>query len=386
MLFLRRRKAGDAGAIPGERDAMRRCLAGLLALGSTLLSGCGLRQREGAGLLETAAGLDAPCAVAEAGGVSIGSRSYLYWLGRNCEYLAEALRAQGREVQWNQGTQGETLGDTAKSAALRTAALYALLPEIAQEYGAALDDADVAAIAESRRQRVEAAGGEDAWARQLARWGLSETDADAFAQCHRLYAKLFQLSRTEGSALCPSPEELADYARAQGLCTVGILAAADAQGAEALRAELAGSGDLAAAFAAKAETASLLPYGEVTLGDGEDDLPEAVIQAARALTPGQLSAVVTAEGRSYLLLGRETDGEAAAQGLFDQRLDQRVEGTEMKLLAVYESIDPGKFYPALTAAQAALDAAGGEGAGSGADGSAAAGSGAVSSAPGSSGG
>ena len=113
---------------------MRRCLAGLLALGLTLLSGCGLsRQREGAGLLETAAGLDAPCAVAEAGGVSIGSRSYLYWLGRNCEYLAEALRAQGREVQWNQGTQGETLGDTAKAAALRTAALYALLPELAEE-------------------------------------------------------------------------------------------------------------------------------------------------------------------------------------------------------------------------------------------------------------
>ena len=49
---------------------MRRCLAGLLALGLTLLSGCGLsRQRESAGLLETAAGLDAPCAVAEAGGV-----------------------------------------------------------------------------------------------------------------------------------------------------------------------------------------------------------------------------------------------------------------------------------------------------------------------------
>mgnify|MGYP004667043175 CR=1 FL=1 len=358
---------------------MRRCLAGLLALGLTLLSGCGLsRQRESAGLLETAAGLDAPCAVAEAGGVSIGSRSYLYWLGRNCEYLAEALRAQGREVQWNQGTRGETLGDTAKAAALRTAALYALLPELAEEYGAALDDADVAAIAESRRQRVEAAGGEEAWARQLARWGLSETDADAFAQCHRLYAKLFTLSRTEGSALCPSPEELADYAKAQGLCTVGILAAADAQRAEALRAELAGSGDLPAAFAAKAETANLLPYGEVTLGDGEDSLPEAVVQAARALTPGQLSAVVTAEGRSYLLLGRETDGEAAARGLFDRRLDQRVEAAEIRLLAAYEAIDPGKFYPALTAAQAALDASGGEApaAGSGAGSGSAAGSGA----------
>ena len=100
---------------------MRRWAAFLLTLALLALSGCGVFGGNDAapGLLETAAGLSAPCAVAEADGVSIGSRSYLYWLGRNCAYLAEALTAQGREVQWNQGTQGETLGDAAKSAALR---------------------------------------------------------------------------------------------------------------------------------------------------------------------------------------------------------------------------------------------------------------------------
>ena len=341
---------------------MRRWMALLAASALLALSGCGLfggGENSAPGLLETAAGLSAPCAVAEADGVSIGSRSYLYWLGRNCAYLSEALTAQGREVQWNQGTQGETLGDAAKSAALRTAALYALLPKLAEESGIAWEDADEAAIQEARQARIAAQGGEDVWASQLARWGLSESDAETFARCHRLYARLFTESRAEGGSSYLSPEDIQTYAEKQGLQTVALLALADSAQAEAIRAELAGSADLPAAFAAKAGAVSTWPTQTVTLGLDET-LPEAVSQAAKALTPGQLSAVVTAEGESFLLLGRELDQEAAARALFDQRLTARVEQAEIKLLAAYEDIDPGKFYPALTAAQAALDAAGGQ--------------------------
>ena len=320
---------------------MRRWMALLAASALLALSGCGLfggGEDAAPGLLETAAGLSAPCAVAEADGVSIGSRSYLYWLGRNCAYLAEALTAQGREVQWNQGTQGETLGDAAKSAALRTAALYALLPKLAEEAGLLW---------------------EDAWAAHLARWGLSETDAEVFARCHRLYARLYEESRREGSSAYLSPEDIAAYAEAQGLQTAAVLAVADSAQAEAIRTELAAAADLPAAFAAQAEAVSTWPSRTVTLGL-EDTLPEAVSQAAKALTPGQLSAVVTAEGQSFLLLGREPDQEAATRALFDQRLTARAEQAEIKLLSPYETIDPGTFFPALTAAQAALDAAGGQ--------------------------
>ena len=336
---------------------MRRWAAFLLTLALLALSGCGIFGGNDAapGLLETAAGLSAPRAVAEADGETIGSRSYLYWLGRNCAYLAEALTAQGREVQWNQGTQGETLGDAAKSAALRTAALYALLPKLAEEAGVTWEEADAAAIQEARQAKVAALGGEDAWASHLARWGLSEADAETFARCHRLYARLLEKSRAEGSATYLSPEDIAAYAEKQGLRTVALLAVADSAQAEAIRAELAAGADLPAAFAAKAGAVSVWPTQTVTLGLDET-LPEAVSQAAKALTPGQLSAVVTAEGQSFLLLGRELDQEAAAQALFDQRLTERAEQAEMKLLAAYEDIDPGKFYPALTAAQAALDA------------------------------
>ena len=337
---------------------MRRWMALLVALGLLAVSGCGLPGENGSapGLLETAAGLPAPCAVAEADGVSVGSRSYLYWLGRNCAYLSNALTAQGRETQWNQGTQGETLGDAAKSAALRTAVLYALIPKIAEDCGILWEDADEAALQESRTVRIAALGGEDAWTRQLARWGLSEADAQALARCHRLYGKLYSLSRTGGSALYLPPEEIAGYAEKQGLCTVGVLAVPDAQAAETIRTELAGSADLPAAFAAKAESSGVRPESPVTLGAGEDTLPEEVIQTAKALTPGQLSPVVTAGGQSFLLLGMELDEDAAARALFDQRLTERAEQAEVKLLAAYEDIDPGKFYPALTAAQAALDA------------------------------
>ena len=365
---------------------MRRWMALLAASALLALSGCGLfggGEDAAPGLLETAAGLSAPCAVAEADGVSIGSRSYLYWLGRNCAYLAEALTAQGREVQWNQGSQGETLGDAAKSAALRTAALYALLPKLAEEAGLLWEDADEAALQEARQAKIAALGGEDAWAAHLARWGLSETDAEVFARCHRLYARLYEESRREGSSAYLSPEDIAAYAEKQGLQTAAVLAVADSAQAEAIRTELAAAADLPAAFAAQAEAVSTWPSRTVTLGL-EDTLPEAVSQAAKALTPGQLSAVVTAEGQSFLLLGREPDQEAAARALFDQRLTARAEQAEIKLLSPYETIDPGTFFPALTAAQAALDAAGGQSdappAGSGAS-SAAGSAGAGSSAP-----
>ena len=355
---------------------MRRWMALLAASALLALSGCGLfggGEDAAPGLLETAAGLSAPCAVAEADGVSIGSRSYLYWLGRNCAYLAEALTAQGREVQWNQGTQGETLGDAAKSAALRTAALYALLPKLAEEAGLLWEDADEAALQEARQAKIAALGGEDAWAAHLARWGLSETDAEVFARCHRLYARLYEESRREGSSAYLSPEDIAAYAEKQGLQTAAVLAVADSAQAEAIRTELAAAADLPAAFAAQAEAVSTWPSRTVTLGL-EDTLP----------TPGQLSAVVTAEGQSFLLLGREPDQEAAARALFDQRLTARAEQAEIQLLSPYETIDPGTFFPALTAAQAALDTAGGQSdappAGNGAS-SAAGSAGAGSSAP-----
>ena len=216
---------------------MRRWMALLAASALLALSGCGLfggGEDAAPGLLETAAGLSAPCAVAEADGVSIGSRSYLYWLGRNCAYLAEALTAQGREVQWNQGSQGETLGDAAKSAALRTAALYALLPKLAEEAGLLWEDADEAALHEARQAKIAALGGEDAWAAHLARWGLSETDAEVFARCHRLYARLYEESRREGSSAYLSPEDIAAYAEKQGLQTAAVLAVADSAQAEAI--------------------------------------------------------------------------------------------------------------------------------------------------------
>ena len=260
---------------------MRRWAAFLLTLALLALSGCGVFGGKDAapGLLETAAGLSAPRAVAEADGETIGSRSYLYWLGRNCAYLAEALTAQGREVQWNQGTQGETLGDAAKSAALRTAALYALLPKWAEEAGVTWEDADAAAIREARQAKVESLGGEDAWASHLARWGLSEADAEAFARCHRLYARLLEKSRTEGGSTYLSPEDIQAYAEKQGLRTVALLAVADSAQAEAIRTELAAGADLPAAFAAKAEAVSVWPTQTVTLGLDEA-LPEAVSQAA----------------------------------------------------------------------------------------------------------
>lgn len=331
---------------------MKRWTACLGAAALLALSGCGLWAQEAespAGLLETAAGLTAQCPVAEVDGIAISSRCYLYWLGRNCAYLAERLTAQGREVRWEQGTEGETLGDSAKAAALQAAALYTLLPALAEEAGILPADEDEAAIQTSRQQHLEALGGESAWARELGYWGLEEEDAHDIALCHRLYQRLYEYTRGTFTA-----EALSAHAEAQGLVTVSYLAYPEDAAAQAALAAIRGSDDPASLLASRGETAAAC--GCVTLGDGASPLPEAVCRAAESLSPGELS-VTAAEGLSYLLLRQEIDPEGAARSLFDARLRERAESAQLRLLSVYDAITPETFFPALTAAQAALKSA-----------------------------
>lgn len=85
-----------------------------------------------------AAGLAGNTVVATAGGAEITADSLLYWLTYGIDGSAQYYSMLGMgEMPWDTEVDGKTLEEALMDSALQTAALYALLPGLAEQEGAA---------------------------------------------------------------------------------------------------------------------------------------------------------------------------------------------------------------------------------------------------------
>lgn len=85
-----------------------------------------------------AAGLAGDTVVATAGEAEITADSLLYWLTYGIDGSAQYYSMFGMgEMPWDTEVDGKTLEDALMDSALQTAALYALLPGLAEQEGAA---------------------------------------------------------------------------------------------------------------------------------------------------------------------------------------------------------------------------------------------------------
>ena len=76
--------------------------------------------------------------VATAGGAEITADSLLYWLTYGIDGSAQYYSMLGMgEMPWDTEVDGKTLEEALMDSALQTAALYALLPGLAEQEGAA---------------------------------------------------------------------------------------------------------------------------------------------------------------------------------------------------------------------------------------------------------
>ncbi len=346
-----------------RRKALLPTLAAVL-----LLTACGTGSGE-ADLLARAAGLDPEERLVTVDGRPVEAEAYLYWLAVTCDSIAAQYQAEGTALDWDEDLSGQTLGDYAKEQALRSAALYATVEDWAETYGCVLTEEDRADMSDDWDAKAQAYGGEAAYLEALAGMGLDRAGAERLCADHYLYRQLYQLSRTEGSALYPAPGAIESYAQEQGLFTVAWMRMPVGEDAEAARvrageafAALNESADPAAAFPDLTEQYGAEGSGQGTFAPGTDALPAVCQDAVQALSEGQWSGIVEAEESFYILLRQPLDQEAAAGGWFDQQLQAAADSAEVEAGSAYRDLDTAAFYDALTQARAEL-AAGGETAG-----------------------
>ena len=136
-----------------------RLFAALLPL-CLLLSACGGEKDPSGGLLESASGLPEETVLVTVGGREVAAWQYLYWLAFTCDQLQARYDGAGLELDWAAPLEGGTLADYAKDQALADAALYAVVENWAEQYGAVLGEADSGALAEAWTEKTASYGGE----------------------------------------------------------------------------------------------------------------------------------------------------------------------------------------------------------------------------------
>ena len=321
-----------------------------------LLGGCGSvsaavpEEIESGSILQRAAGIPEEDTLLRVDGRDVSGWEYLYWLALTGDKIRERYRMEGQTPEWNSAAgDGQTLGEYAKEQALMDAALYAEVERTAEEYGVTLTEADREEVSARWRSRCAAYGSEEAYLRELSRFGLDRERVEELYQTGQLYGKLAASCR-EGGALAPSDAELAALDRESGAVRVDrILAAGEERNAARAKAvncflQLNGADDQAALFSRLASEGDD-PLGPRTLESGT--LDATLVKAARALEVGELSGVIESEAGFSILRRLPPDRDALAETWLDRKLQREADGAEILLTGRYAAIDAGAFLSAL---------------------------------------
>ena len=302
-------------------------------------------------------GIDENAALVRVDGREVPGWACLYWLALSCDRLTTETRDAGKSPDWSAPVDDGTLSDYAKGLALSNAALYAEVEALAEEYGCALDDADRAAMASRWEKRCAGHGGETAYLRTLARFGLDRARAEQLFRVGRLYGKLCARCRA-GEGPSPTAAALDALAAADGVRVDRILVAAgDDRNAARNRAavlfsRLNGAAEQETLFRELA-AAQDDPAGPRTLREGV--LDARLTEIGNSLAVGQMSGIVeTGEGFS-ILMRLSDDREELADRWFDALLQDRAARADVDVSAAFRELDAADFAAALSSLRARLD-------------------------------
>lgn len=326
---------------------MKQVLKGCLALALMVcLTGCGEKAAEGTDLFSQASGIASDQVLLTVDGRDVTAGRYFYWLAYNCDYLRDCYTDSKQEMNWEENYDGRTVGEYAREQALSTTILYAEIEIWADRYGCAVTDDEWKAIDAEWDAAAEKAGGEATYLTELAGYGVDRAFARDLSADYYLYNHLYDLSRTEGSALYPSQTELDQYAADSGLITVEEQQFSDAAAAAKALSTLTASSQPLTDFANLGGT-----YQKNTIVPGDGKLPEDLESAAKALSQDTWSKVVTSGDRFYILLRRAPDTEALNSGYFDSLLQAAADAAKVEFSSAYDQINVGTFYKKLMAAR-----------------------------------
>nr|WP_325304444.1 hypothetical protein [uncultured Dysosmobacter sp.] len=311
---------------------MNRWMSALALSLCLCLTACGgpAEERGGqASFLEQAAGLEGETALLSVDGREIPAWRYLYWLGCDCDQTAARYEEAGLPLDWETMTERGTLAEAVKELALADTVLYAVVESWGERYGCA------------PAEEIKA---------DLPDQGLSEERMAELGRVGGVYAALYQLYDTEGSALAPTAEALAAFGQETGALTLDRLLVpagedreAARQRAAALFSQLNSAQDQGALFASLAAGGGD-PAGPRTVLPGEDGLDETLLAAARALEENQCSGIVESEEGFSILRRLPLDEEGVKLAHFNHLLETAAEAAEVQLSQGYVDLDAAGFY------------------------------------------
>lgn len=322
---------------------MKRAFAALLAV-VTLLSGCGKKTEEPAGLYYEASGIAPEAVLFTVDGRDVPAARYFYWLTADCDYLAEQA---GGEPDWSADAGGQTLDDYVKRQALEATVFYDTVEALAEANGCVLTAENLSAMDSDWAAQAAAAGGEDAYLDVLTQMGLDRAGAQLLTADYYLYEQLRTLSLAGGSELSPADGAVADFAASAGVYTADVLVFPNADLAAAALSDLGQDPGM--------DPTSLKDgvYTTVTAAPGDGTLPAAAEKALSGLEQNQWSSPVETEGGVYLLRPLSTDMDAAAALWFDSHIQSLAAGAQVAPAEEYGNFTAASFYKGLSTARSA---------------------------------
>lgn len=326
-------------------------------------------------------GLAGDTVVARVGEADITAAELLYWINYGTELTLSQYGGYMTELPWdNDLGNGMTLADQMKKSALDAAALYALLPTVAEQEGLSVTQETLDQLDSQHKQAVETLGSEELAERsfwyQMVTWdllSLLSTRADLHLQLQNLYfGEGSEEYPTDAEVLAYAQDELGVYrAKHILLATVDTTTrepldeatvAEKKATAEDLLAQLRAAEDPVALFDELMNEYSEDP-GLATNPDGYTAVKGQMVpefeEAALSLKDGEISDVVYSETTGYHIILRlpldpaDYRNQLVAQ-LMQVKADGWMEEYGLETLEAYDQIDPAAFREKVVSLQAAV--------------------------------
>ena len=173
------------------------------------------------GLCNDATGVAPDAIVASLNGNGASADLVAYWIGYDVSYLNSYMQYYtGSSINWDDTlSDGMSVADYVKASVLSSVKQHLVLENLASKYGVTLTAEQEAAMAKSDQSYIDQYGSEEAFEAEIAKLGMRRETYDRVARSNYLYQDLYEIYKTEGSALYASDEDLAVYAAEQNYIT-----------------------------------------------------------------------------------------------------------------------------------------------------------------------
>lgn len=312
-------------------------------------------------------------------GREVTAEEYLYWLGYNTSYYEMISSYSGGAMDLTQEAQeGVTWDQQLKNSARDNAVLLALVPDLAEEYGAALTQEDLQTVLDNRESRIASVGGEDMYAYQLQAMGVSDETALRLDTVTALYNKV-QEAWLDKKAEALTDEDVAAYIEENDLLRAKhiLLLTRDMTTGEVM--------DEAGKAQQKAKADDLLAqlradpskFDQLMQENSEDTglsaYPDGYVFTAgemvaefedgtRALGFGEISDVIESDYGYHIILRLDPDCVDTRRALagnrfgdqFNEEIGDRVDSAQVVESEAYQKLTTADYYEKLTAFQDGL--------------------------------